>query len=304
MRGRGRTSANGRIWLGVLLLVGVAVVVVVIAATRGPAGTGGAAARLSASVQARKSAARHRRRPAHSRLVRNARPQPNWRRYTGPVPFLVYHALGPVPPGAPFPGLYVSYGDFKAEMAWLHAHGYQAVTIDEVMRAWYHGGTLPAKPIVITFDNGYPEQVTFAPHVMARYGWPGVLNEITENHLVPRQIWPIIHMGWEVDSHSLTHPELTTASPAELWAQVHDSRVYLRRTFHIPVNSFCYPSSHYTPAVIAAVKRAGYTNAVTEGHAYATRADPYLLPRFEIEGGVSVLAADLLDTQPAGYGAA
>ena len=111
------------------------------------------------------------------------------------------------------------------------------------MKAWYHGGTLPAKPIVITFDNGYPEQVTFAPHVMARYGWPGVLNEITENHLPPAQIWPIIHRGWEVDSHSLTHPELTTATPAELWAQVHDSRVYLQKTFHIPSNSFCYPSS-------------------------------------------------------------
>ena len=83
---------------------------------------------------------------------------------------------------------------------------------------------------------------------------------------------------------------------------MHDSRVYLRKTFHIPSNSFCYPSSQYNAAVIAAVKKAGYTNAVTEGDAYATSADPYLLPRFEIEGGVSELAADLLDNQPAGYG--
>jgi peptidoglycan/xylan/chitin deacetylase (PgdA/CDA1 family) len=236
-----------------------------------------------------------------SRLVRNARPQSDWVKYTGPVPILVYHALGPAPAGAPFPGLYVSYGDFKSEMAWLHSHGYQAVTLDEVMKAWYHGGALPSKPIVITFDNGYPEQVKFAPHVMARYGWPGVLNEITENHLHPRQIWPVIHMGWEVDSHSLTHPDLATATTGELWAQVHASRDYLRRTFHIPSNSFCYPSSRYNAAVIAAVKRAGYTNAVTEGDAYATSADPYLLPRFEIERGVSELAADLLDNQPSGY---
>ncbi len=234
--------------------------------------------------------------------LRNATPQPSWRPYTGPVPILVYHALGPVPEGAPFPGLYVSYGDFTAEMAWLHTHGYQAVTLDEVMNAWYHGGTLPAKPIVITFDNGYPEQVTFAPHVMARYGWPGVLNEITENHLEPRQIWPIIHRGWEVDSHSLTHPDLTELSASELQAQVAQSREYLQKTFHIPVNSFCYPSSEYNDAVIAAVKAAGYTNAVTEGHAYATSADPYLLPRFEIEGGVPELAADLLDDQPSTYG--
>ncbi|MDE3130575.1 MAG: polysaccharide deacetylase family protein [Acidobacteriota bacterium] len=297
-----RNRTNGLIWSGALVLVALAVVVAVVALNRGDSG----ATKPSPSARARRTDARtagHRPKPG-SQLVRNATPQPGWRRYTGPVPILVYHALGPAPAGAPFPGLYVSYGDFRAEMAWLHSHGYQAVTLDRVMRAWYHGGTLPAKPIVITFDNGYPEQVGFAPHVMSRYGWPGVLNEITENHLAPRQIWPVIHRGWEVDSHSLTHPELTTATPAALWAQVHQSRVYLQRTFHIPVNSFCYPSSHYNAAVIAAVRRAGYTNAVTEGNAYATRADPYLLPRFEIESGVSELSADLLNNQPAGYGTA
>lgn len=225
--------------------------------------------------------------------VRNATPQPSWRPFTGPVPILVYHELGPVPAGAPFPGLYVSYADFRAEMAWLHANGYQAVTLDELMRAWYHGGTLPKKPIVITFDNGYPPQVTFAPRVMARYGWPGVLNEITVGHLDNGEIWHVLHMGWEVDSHSLTHPDLTELSASELRAQVVDSRRFLRRTFHIPVNSFCYPSSEYDATVIAAVEAAGYTNAVTENPGYATRADPFLLNRFEIEGGVSELAADL-----------
>lgn len=189
--------------------------------------------------------------------------------------------------------LYVSDADFKAEMAWLHAHRYQAVTLDEVMSAWYHGGTLPAKPIVITFDNGYQPQVTFAPKVMARYGWPGVLNEITANHLSDAQIRHVLKLGWEVDSHSVSHPNLTTLSAAKLHYQVFASRAFLRRTFHIPANSFCYPSSKYDAAVIAAVKAAGYADAVTEQHAYATRSEQYLLPRFEIEGGAPQLAADL-----------
>ncbi|HEX3804962.1 MAG TPA: polysaccharide deacetylase family protein [Solirubrobacteraceae bacterium] len=253
----------------------------------------------AATAPLRTTATRRKRR---SLLLRNARPQADWRPYTGPVPILVYHALGPAPRGAPFPGLYVSYRDFKDEMAWLHTHGYQAVTLNEVMKAWFHGGTLPDKPIVITFDNGYPEQVTFAPHVMAKYGWPGVLNEITENHLHRRQLWPIIHRGWEVDSHSLTHPNLTTEDPAELRAQLVDSREYLRKTFHIPVNSFCYPSSRYSAAVIAAVKAAGYSNALTENAGYASSSDPYLLDRFEIESGVPGLAHDLLAYQPPGYG--
>jgi peptidoglycan/xylan/chitin deacetylase (PgdA/CDA1 family) len=216
-----------------------------------------------------------------------------WRPYSGPVPILVYHDLGTPPPSENYPGLYVSNDDFAAEMRWLHQHGYEAVTLDDVMNAWYHGATLPVKPIVITFDNGYVPQATFAPAVMSQYGWPGVLNEITEDHLANWRLAHLISIGWEIDSHSLTHPDLTTVTPSELQQQLVASRQFLRQTFHIPVNSFCYPSNKYNATVIAAVKAAGYTNALTENSGYATHDNPYVLDRFEIEGGVSQLAADL-----------
>ena len=112
--------------------------------------------------------------------------------------------------------------------------------------------------------------MTFAPAVLSRYGWPGVLNEITARDLTPRQLRRLIAIGWEIDSHSVNHPDLTTLGPAELRYQVVASRRYLRRTFHIPVNSFCYPSSKYDSAVIAAVRAAGYSNATTENAGYAT----------------------------------
>lgn len=209
------------------------------------------------------------------------------------MPILVYHDLGTPPRSDPLPGLYVSFARFSAEMRWLHRQGYQAVTLDEVMRAWYHGGRLPAKPVVITFDNGYVPQATFAPAVLDRYGWPAVLNEITRNHLAAWRLRRLVSIGWEIDSHSVTHPDLTTLAPAELRYQVVESRRFLRRTLHVPVNSFCYPSNRYDLAVIAAVKAAGYSNALTENPGFATRADPYLLNRFEIEGPISAFIADL-----------
>jgi peptidoglycan/xylan/chitin deacetylase (PgdA/CDA1 family) len=230
---------------------------------------------------------------AHGDYVRNALPQPDWRPYTGPVPILVYHDLGTPPTSESFPGLYVSDADFAAEMQWLHQHGYEATTLDEVMNAWYSGGRLPARPVVITFDNGYVAQATFAPAVMSKYGWPGVLNEITENHLANWRLAHLASIGWEIDSHSLTHPDLTTVTPTELSRQLVASRRFLQRTLHVPVNSFCYPSNRYDGAVIAAVKAAGYTSALTENAGFATRANPFLLDRFEIEGGVAQLAADL-----------
>ena len=228
-------------------------------------------------------------------MVRNARPQPDWRPHRGPVPILVYHALGTPPPSEAYPGLYVSRREFREQMSWIASNGYQGVTLDEVERAWYRDGTLPAKPIVITFDNGYPEQVRFAPSVLDRYGWPAVLFEITEDHLTPPYIRPIIAKGWEVDSHSATHPDLTQLSDAELADEVAGSRRYLQRTFHVPSRNFCYPSSVYDNSTIAAVRAAGYLGAVTEERGFASRHRPYELNRYEIEGGQGVegLAADL-----------
>lgn len=242
-----------------------------------------------------KAAARGgRTKPAVPAKVTNATPQPGWRHYTGPVPILVYHDLGNPPPGQDYPGLYVSYPDFQTEMAWLHQQGYQAVTLDEMMNDFFHGATLPAKPIVITFDNGYIPQATVAPAILSLYGWPGVLNEITVDHLNNTRLERLVKLGWEVDSHSLTHPDLTQIGPTALQQQVVDSRKFLQRVLHVSVNSFCYPSNRYDSAVVAAVKAAGYTNAVTENPGFATpQTDPFLLPRFEIEGGLSQLQADL-----------
>ncbi len=259
-------------------------------------GCGGSHASGSSNTR---SAGKSRRSAVHAKAhasvkVTNATAQPSWRHYTGGVPILVYHDLGNPPPGQDYPGLYVSDADFEAEMAWLHQQGYEAVTLNEMMDDFFHGGTLPARPIVITFDNGYIPQATFAPGVMSKYGWPGVLNEITVGHLNNDRLKRLISLGWEVDSHSLTHPDLTQISPAELQQQVVQSRKFLQRVLHVPVNSFCYPSSRYDTAVVAAVKAAGYTNAVTENPGFATpHTDPYLLPRFEIEGGLGELQADL-----------
>jgi peptidoglycan/xylan/chitin deacetylase (PgdA/CDA1 family) len=256
-------------------------------------GCGGSARSTPPVSRSRRPPSRPVRRKRASLRVRNATAQPGWRPHSGPVPILVYHDLGTPPASEPYPGLYVSDARFSTEMRWLDRHGYQAVTLDEVMRAWYRDGRLPARPIVITFDNGYVPQATFAPDVLSKYGWPGVLNEITQSHLAPWRVRHLIAIGWEIDSHSVTHPDLTMLSASELRHQVFDSRRFLRRTFHIPVDSFCYPSNRYDAAVIAAVRAAGYTNALTENPGFATRADPFLLDRFEIEGGVSQLSADL-----------
>lgn len=232
-------------------------------------------------------------------LVRNATPQPDWEPHTGPVPILEYHVLGAAPADAPYPELYVTRPDFHQEMDWLDSHGYQAVTLEEVEDAWYRDGTLPAKPVVVSFDDGYRPQYTYALPELSRHGWPGVLNLKAEgSDLYESNVEAMLAAGWELASHTIDHSDLTSLDAAGLRRELSDSRQLLRREFGVPVKDFCYPAGQFDPTVIAAVEAAGYTAATTEIAGEAERESPYELARFEVLGstGVAGLAADLEDS--------
>jgi peptidoglycan/xylan/chitin deacetylase (PgdA/CDA1 family) len=231
-----------------------------------------------------------------SGLVRNATPQPDWKPYTGPVPILEYHVLGAAPADAPYPELYVTRTDFHRQMNWLDEHGYEAVTLEAVEDAWYRGGTLPTKPVVLSFDDGYRPQFTYALPELRRHGWPGVLNLKAEgSDLYTSNVEAMIDAGWELAAHTINHQDLTTLGAPELEEEVAGSREMLHREYGVPVKNFCYPAGQFSETVIEAVEEAGYTGATTEIPGNAERQKPYELSRFEILGstGVSGLAEDL-----------
>jgi peptidoglycan/xylan/chitin deacetylase (PgdA/CDA1 family) len=243
-----------------------------------------------------KAPARHHGGHASAGRVRNSTPQRTWRPYTGPVPILEYHVLGPPPPEAPYPELFVERSDFRAQLGWLARHGYQAVTLEQVERAWYQGGRLPPKPVVLSFDDGYRPQFTFALPALRRHGWAGVLNLKAEgSDLYHSDVETMIRAGWELAAHTIHHLDLTELSASQLREEVAGSRAILRREYGVPVRDFCYPAGRFDPTVVAAVEAGGYAGATTEVPGYASRGSPYELDRFEIlrSSGVAGLAAAL-----------
>jgi peptidoglycan/xylan/chitin deacetylase (PgdA/CDA1 family) len=228
--------------------------------------------------------------------VRNATPQPDWSPYTGPVPILEYHVLGAAPADEPYPDLYVSRPDFHKQMNWLDEHGFEAVTLEQVEAAWYRGATLPPKPVVISFDDGYRPQFTYALPELRRHGWAGVLNLKAEgSDLYPSNVEAMIAAGWELAAHTINHLDLTELDSAQLEEEVASSRRILRREYDLPVDDFCYPAGRFDATVIDAVEAADYVGATTEIRGYASRQHPYELDRYEIlgSGGIPELAADL-----------
>jgi peptidoglycan/xylan/chitin deacetylase (PgdA/CDA1 family) len=294
-RGPTRTQVMRRRLVALASLVMVVVAVVIVLTSAGDEddhGKASAAAGAAADPQKAKKANS----AAKSGEVRNAAPQANWKPYKGPVPILEYHVLGHPPEGAPYPELYVGRTDFEKQMDWLEERGYEAVTLEQVQEAWYHDGTLPPKPVVISFDDGYRPQFTFALPTLRKHGWAGVLNlKAAGSELYESNVKAMLAAGWELAAHTIHHLDLTELGAEELKEEVAGSRKILQEEFNVPVDNFCYPAGQFDEKVIEAVEAAGYTGATTEISGFAEKDKPYELARLEIlrESHVAGLAEDL-----------
>jgi peptidoglycan/xylan/chitin deacetylase (PgdA/CDA1 family) len=204
------------------------------------------------------------------------------------VPILAYHLVSNPPARAAYPELYVRPRIFRAQMTWLASHGYHAVTLQRAYDYWTHRAPLPAHPVVVSFDDGYLSQYTRAFPVLEAHHWRAVLNMEVNflrpvGGLRPWRVRRLLDAGWELDAHTLTHPDLTTLDAAELRREVAGSRAALRRRFHVPVNFFCYPAGRYDAHVVAEVRRAGFLGATTIKYGLARPPRFYALDRIRID---------------------
>ena len=200
----------------------------------------------------------------------------------------MYHVIADPPARAMHPDLFVSRADFEVQMHWLAAHGYSAVTLRELYDFWFHGVWLPLRPIVISFDDGNLSQHVNAFPILRKLNWPGVLN-LKLNALRARRTLPawrvrdMLRAGWELNAHTITHPDLTRVDDAELWHQVYDARVQLQLKFRAAVEFFCYPGGRYDARVIKAVRNEGYLGATATTYGVGRPEDIWKLSRVRID---------------------
>lgn len=210
------------------------------------------------------------------------------------VPVLMYHQFGSAPDAAAAP-YFTDPADFVEQLRYLQSHGYQAVTLQQVHDYWYAEGTLPERPVVITVDDGNTEVFTLVAPLLKSIGWPGVLCVLTgespgRTTMGASQIRALVRAGWEIDSHSINHPDLTTLSSEELAVQMSLSRQLLQREFGVRANFFCYPYGKVDARVARAAQDAGYVGAVCTSNGVARSGNPYAMKRVFVRGGESIAA--------------
>ena len=135
------------------------------------------------------------------------------------VPILMYHEITAEPTSTG--RLAVSPDAFARQLRFLKAAGYSALTAGQF--ASLAGTSLPAKPVVLTFDDGFADFYDNALPLLLRYGftgtlfvtsgWTGGSGEYLSKHRPPgmltgAQVREIADAGIEIGAHSVTHPPL------------------------------------------------------------------------------------------------
>jgi peptidoglycan/xylan/chitin deacetylase (PgdA/CDA1 family) len=219
---------------------------------------------------------------------------------TARVPILTYHRVHTYATELTKsqPDLTVEPDAFRTQMQALDRAGYTTITERRLFDALYRGAALPRKPVIVSVDDGYVDDVTQILPVLRRLKMVATFYVITRRtheagFLSARQIRELEAAGMDIGAHTRTHANLPALPLAALNGEVEGSAQDLRRILGHPVYWFAYPFGAHDARVVAAVRRAGFLLAVTtQGGATASSTAPLEIPRIHV--GRSATARSVL----------
>lgn len=186
------------------------------------------------------------------------------------APILMYHYVADTPPpkGPYADGLTVRTDDFRAEMQYLVDNGYETVSLADVYLAMAGLQDLPAKPVVLTFDDGGLDNYEVAFPILEEHGLVGTFFVITktvggDGQMTWDHLRTMAEAGMSIQSHTVSHPDLRGVPTARLESELADSSQAIADAVGERSYVLSYPAGAYDDTVIQATRAAGYVMAVT-----------------------------------------
>jgi len=202
------------------------------------------------------------------------------------VPILTYHSFD-YGKGL----LSVSPENFERQMRYIKNKGFNVISFDEFVEGTKKKRTFARNTVVITIDDGYKNNFTYAYPILKKYGFPAtiflVTNRIRTNadYLNWDEVKEMSKNNISFGGHTKNHVYLpSTDDEGLLWDEIAGSKKAIEEHSGMPVDYFCYPLGGFTGRLKMLVKKAGYRGACTtnQGSDRLNRADVYELNRISV----------------------
>lgn len=161
---------------------------------------------------------------------------------------------------------------FRKVIQYLKRSGYQTISLTQLIKP---AKILPANPVVITFDDSYESVYTHALPIMQEFDYTGTIFVVTDyinqlnswdvnlgwlrfKHLSWNQIRQLDEAGFEIGSHTKTHPDLTRIGQKRMLSEIKESKINLEDHLGRVVDFISFPFSRYDANVVDACQQVGY----------------------------------------------
>ncbi|MBE9127585.1 glycosyltransferase [Coleofasciculus sp. LEGE 07092] len=223
---------------------------------------------------------------------------------TDRLPILMYHRIAPT--GSPKMNRWrVTPQAFEEQLCYLRDSGFYSVTLEDWRKAMASRKPLTGRAVLITFDDGYRDFLTYAWPLLKQYGFSATVFLVADkvgqsnswdylySEELPLLDWQHIQQlqaeGVEFGSHSASHHPLTSLTVAEVVREGARSRSILEQQLGFPIRSFAYPHGDFDPVVEHLIGACGYVFGLSCRSGRARFEDRLLaLPRVEVMGSDSL----------------
>lgn len=184
--------------------------------------------------------------------------------------------------------LSVTPPEFEQQMSYFKTYNFHVVSLDQVYDCLEKGEKLPSKPVVITFDDGYLDNYTYAYPILQKYKFPATIFVITDlvgkkGYINWTQAKEMSENGIAIESHTVKHRPLSTQDNDSVMKELTKSREIIEKKIGSSVKYVAYPEGYYNELIKRLVKEAGYRGGLTIRHGTANKdSDPYALERIPI----------------------
>ncbi|MCW3117723.1 MAG: polysaccharide deacetylase [Chitinophagaceae bacterium] len=187
---------------------------------------------------------------------------------TKQIPILCYHQIRDWrPTDSKMAMAYiVPVNAFSQQIKMLADSGYHTILPDQLYNYLTNGSPLPAKPVMLTFDDTDLDQFTIGEPELKKYGFKGVFFIMTvslgrPHYMSKEQVKTLSDEGHVIGSHTWDHHNVKKYAGNDWVTQIDKPTKQLEAITGKPVNYFAYPFGLWNKEAIPELKKRGFKAA-------------------------------------------